>query len=194
MKAGGRYNMEMESAVKTELNVKTRIKTLYFFLYEMVDAFGADNAALDTIQKGVLDRQVVREIIINYHNNSNEIIGRVVIDINWEKHNLLASTDQGSLFRLDPQKTVRSQISDLSEIIISHVNKLRSEYKVTHITTNYEYIKEVEDDPEKNREVMRYLRHIYGDHKTERIQPVFNQALSWMIDRLSEVTITVANK
>lgn len=186
--------MEVKSGVKTGLNVKTRIETLYFFLYEMADAFGADNGALDSIKKGVLDRQVLRKIIINYHNNSDEVIGRVVIDIDWEKHKFLASTDQGSLFQLDPQKTIRSQISDLSEIIISHVNKLRSEYKVTRITTNYKYIKEIESDSAKNKEVMKYLGHVYGDHNTERIQPVFNQTLSWMIDKLSEVTVTVTNK
>ena len=186
--------MDVKSGVKTGVNVKTRIETLYFFLYEMVDAFGADNGALDTIQKGVLERQVLRKIIINYHNNSDEIIGRVLIDIDWEKHKFLASTDQGSLFRLDPQKTIRSQISDLSEIIISHVNKLRSEYEVTHITTNSRYIKEIESDSTKNREVMKYLGHVYGDHADERIQPVFNQTLSWIIDKLSEVTVTVSNK
>ena len=194
MKVGGHYNMDVEAGIKSGLNVKTRIETLYFFLYEMADAFGVDNRALDTIKKGVLDRQVVRKIIINYPNSSDEVIGRVVIDIDWEKHKFLASTDQGSLFRLDPQKTIRSQISDLSEIIISHVNKLRAEYRVKYITTNYRYIKEIEYDSAKNREVMKYLGHVYGDHQAEKIQPVFNQTLSWMIDKLSEVTVTVANK
>ncbi len=186
--------MEVKSDVRTGLSVKTRIETLYFFLYEISDAFGVNNEALNTIQKGVLDRQLVRRIIINYHNSNDEVLGRVVIDIDWEKHKFLASTDQGSLFRLDPQKTIRSQISDLSEIIISHVNKLRSEYNVTHVTTNYRYLKEIESDSTKNRETMKYLGHTYVDHKTEKIQPVFNQTLSWMIDRLSEVTITVMNK
>lgn len=186
--------MEVKSGVKAGLNVKTRIQTLYFFLYEMADAFGVDNAALDTIQKGILDKQVVRKIIINYHNNSDEIIGRVTIDIDWEKHKFLASTDQGSHFGLDPKKTIRSQISDLSEIIIDHVNKLRSEHNVKHISTNYRYIKEIESDSEKNKETMKYLGHTYGEHKTEKIEPVFNQTLSWMIDRLMEVTMTVENK
>lgn len=186
--------MEVKSNVKTELNVKTRIETLYFFLYEMADAFGVDNGALETIQKGVLDRQIVRKIIINYHNSSDEVIGQVVIDIDWGKHKFLASTDQGSLFRLDPKKTIRSQISDISEIIISHINMLRSEYNVTHITTNYRYIEEIESNSAEMKETMRYLGHVYGDHKTEKIQPIFNQTLSWMIDRLSEVTITVTNK
>ncbi len=186
--------MEIKSGVKTGLNVKTRIQTLYFFLYEMADAFGVDNAALDTIQKGILDKQVVRKIIINYHNNSDEVIGRVTIDIDWEKHEFLASTDQGSHFGLDPQKTIRSQISDLSEIIIAHVNKLRSEHNVKHISTNYRYIKEIESDPQKNNETMKYLGHVSGRHKTQKIEPVFNQTLSWMINRLMEVTMTVENK
>lgn len=186
--------MEVTTGVKTEVNVKTRIETLYFFLYEMADAFGVDNAALDTIEKGVLDKQIVRRMIINYHNNNDEVIGRVTIDIDWEKHRFLASTDHGSHFRLDPKKTIRSQISELSEIIISHVNKLRSEYDVIKVTTNYRYLKEIETDSEKNRETMKYFGHIYGEHKTEKIEPVFSQTLEWMIDNLSEVTIKVANE
>lgn len=186
--------MEMRAGVKTGLNVKTRIKTLYYFLYEMADAFGAGNGALDSIKKGVLDRQIIREITINYHDKSDEVIGRVVIEIDWEKHKFLASTEQGAFFKLDPQKTVRSQISDLSEIIISHVKMLRSEYKVTRVTTNYRYIKEIEADATKYKDAMEYLGHGYGKQKVENIQPVFNQTLSWMLDKLNEVTITVANK
>lgn len=192
MKVGGHYDMDVQT--KVNANVKTRIETLYWFLYEMADAFGVDNGALNTIQKGVLDRQVVRKININYHNSSDEIIGRVVIDIDWEKHKFLASTDQGSFFKFDPQKTIRSQISELSEIIISHVNKLKSEYNVSHITTNYRYIEEIESDATKNKETMEYLGHIPSTHQVEKIEPVFNQTLSWMIDQLAEVTITVKNK
>lgn len=184
----------MKTGVKADLSVKTRIEALYYFIYEMSDAFGVNLSGLETIRKGVFEKQLVRKIIVNYYNEKDEVVGRVTIDIDWEKHEFLASTDYGSTFRLDPKKAVKSQISELSEIIISHVNKMRKTYHVKKVVTRFRYIEQIESDPEKNRETMKYLGHVYGENDIEKIEPIFNQTLSWVIDQLSEVSITVANK
>jgi len=66
--------------LNTELSVKTRLETLYYFVYEMAESFGADDA-LDSIKKGILDRKVIGEIIINYKDGSNVVVGQATIKI-----------------------------------------------------------------------------------------------------------------
>lgn len=184
----------MDMNMKTKVDTKTRVETLYYFIYEMSDAFGADLSCLESIKKGVLERQVLSQIYLNYLNKNGEIIGQVIIDIDWEKHKLLATTDYGSTFQLDPQKSVKGQISEMSDIIISHVNMIRKTHKVIRVSSSFRYLKEIESDPVKNKEVMAYLGHEYGKKRKEKMDPVFNQTLTWMIDKLNEVTITVSNK
>lgn len=183
----------MDVGVKSAVNVTTRIQTLYYFIYEMADAFGVESSSLNTLEKGILERKILRKMIINYHNENDEIVGRVSIEIDWDKHEFLASTDYGSSFQLDPNKSVKNQISSMCDIIISHVNMLRTSYNVKRISTQWRYIKEIEKEPSKNKEAMEYLGHVYVGKKVEKIERVFNQTLSWMIDQLNEVTITVSS-
>lgn len=185
--------MELNSGVKAGINVATRIETLYYFIYEMADAFGVEYSGLHTLTKGILERKIVRKMIINYHNEKDEIVGRVTISIDWEKHEFLASTDYGSSFQLNPTKSIKSQVSELADIIISHVDNLRESYNVKRVSTQWRYIKEIEKDSSKNKEAMEYLGHAYGGPQIEKKEPVFNQTLSWLIDQLSEITITVSN-
>lgn len=185
--------MDIKSEVKVGVNITTRIKTLYYFLYEMADAFGVDSYGLNTLTKGILEHKIVRKMIINYHNEADEVVGRVTISIDWEKHEFLASTDYGSFFQLDPNKSVRSQITDLSEVIISHVEMLKASCNVKRVSTQWRYIKEIEKDFEKNKETMEYLGHTYVGKQIERNKPVFNQTLSWMIEQLNEITIEISS-
>ena len=118
----------MDTKLQTGVDVKSRIETLYYFLYEIVESFGVnDRDVFDTIKKGILDNQMLKEIYIYYKNNKKNV-AKITISIDWEEHRLRASTESGDTFELDPNKSIVSQISEISDIIIEHVENLMKNY------------------------------------------------------------------
>lgn len=180
--------------IRTKTAVMTRLKVLYSYVYEMAAAFGVDESALITIKKGILDKQILESIHINFMNESNTVIGRVVIDIDWEEHRLRASSDYGSTIELDPTQPISHQLTDLADIIINHVEKMKEKYEVKQIDTTYTYVPEIRNDANKLKETRKYFGHVAARERRKRIEPVFNETLSCVIDKLSEVIITVEEK
>ena len=182
---------ELGLKTETKLGVKTRLETLYYFVYEMAQGFGVNDDALDDITKGILNRRILSEVIIKYYDNNNIVVGRVTIKINWEKHELLASTDYGASFTLDASKSVRSQVSKVSDIIIEHVSNMRTALRITKIKTSYQYINEIQSDHDKYQEAMRYMGHHIDEKDKVAITKDFTSSLEWLCDKLKEIKIVV---
>ena len=181
-----------DSKISLEPHVMTRLVTLYYYIYEMAQSFGVEPNTLDTIEKGILQRRILREIIIYYENANNAIVGRITIQIDWEKHKLLASSDYGSLFALDPRKSLLSQVSEVSQIIIEHVKNMRQALGIKEISTSYRYIPEIERDELKYKEAMQYLgHHIPKEDAQTSIQKEFASSIEWLCDKLKELKIII---
>lgn len=184
----------MEVRVKSTVNVTSRLKTLYYVIYEMAEAFGADEDALNTIEKGVLRQQVLQKIVINYINVRGDVIGRVTLAIDWEEHRLRASTDYGCKFELIPGKSVRSQISEVSDKIIDHVNCMRSSMDIRKITTRYYFTDDIYSDKERLRNTREYMGLKGGEKLPEKIDPVFEETFRCIFSKLGELSISVSER
>jgi len=180
---------ELGTRLDTKVNVKTRLETLYYFIYEMAQSFGVNDDALDDITKGILQKKILNEITINYKNHDDVIVGRVIIKIDWDKHTLLASTDYGASFTLDSTKSVRSQVSEISDIIIEHVRNMRHALKIKKISTTYRYIPEIRNDKVKYKEAQQYMGHVTLNGEKVNIQIEFSSSIEWLCDKLKEVKI-----
>jgi hypothetical protein len=177
--------------VETKTGIKSRLETLYYFVYEMAQSFGVSDSSLESIKKGILDRKIISEIVIKYFNNRNVVVGRVKIKINWEKHELMATTDYGAFFTFDTSKSIRSQVSEVSDIIIEHVTNMRNALKIVKIESNFVYTDEITNDASKNKEAMKYLGHVYGSFDKESITKDFTSSMEWLCDKLREVKIII---
>ncbi|MFR1518813.1 MAG: hypothetical protein ACLSVG_08590 [Clostridia bacterium] len=183
---------ELGTKLDTKLNTKTRLETLYYFVYEMAQSFGVYDDDLDSITKGILQRRILSQITVNYKNSDDVIVGRVTIKIDWDKHTLLASTDYGSTFTLDPAKSIRSQISEVSDIIIEHVNNMQRDLKIKKVDTTFRYLSQ--DDPIKLQEDMKYLGHVFATSDIKiSIQKEFTSSIEWLCGKLNEVKIITEN-
>lgn len=187
------YMAMINTGVETGIGVKTRLETLYYFIYEMAQNFGVDDAALDSITKGILKRKVIKTIYINYFRDKT-IVGRVTIDIDWGKHALLASTDYGATFSLDTTKSIRSQLTEVSDIIIQHVKKMEEALGVTQIGTSYHYVDELTKDEETHAEARKYMGHVPTGKEDVAIEKGFTKAIEFICDKLREVKIQVEHK
>ncbi|MDA8222491.1 hypothetical protein [Desulfosporosinus sp.] len=182
---------EIRTRLDTKVNVKTRLETLYYFIYQMSQSFGVDDSDLDSITKGVLNKRILSEITINYKDKDDVIVGRVKIKIDWEKHELLASTDYGASFTLDPSKSVRSQVSEVSDVIIEHVKNMRNALRIKSIETTFLYIPEIRNDETKNKDALLFLGHVTIEKANISIQKEFVSSIEWLCDKLKEVKVIV---
>ena len=176
---------------KQNLNVLTRLHALYYYVYEMAKAFGVNEVALDTIEKGIRDRQIVKRIIIKYRDSNNVVLGKIIIAIDWERHFVLAQTDDGKSFTVNANKSIHSRISALSDIIIDHVTCMRKSLPIKRITTSYDYVDEITNDKEKHAAARAYLGHVAGTADQEDIQVEFTHTFEHIAQHLEEVSIKI---
>ena len=185
-------NNEVGLHPEMSLKVRTRLHVLYSYVYEMAEAFGADESCLESIEKGIHQRHIIREIIIKYRNEDRVVLGKVIISVDWEQHYVLASTDDGKSFNLNPDKSIRSQISEVADIIIDHVNCLRNSLPIKYITTSYRYVDDIEKDKEKNESAMSFFFFFYASKPdSEYIQEEFTHTIEYIAKHMKEVCITV---
>ena len=149
--------MGMDIKVKPQLEVRSRLQVLYYVVREITEGFGASSQALETIKKGVLDQQVIEKIFINYLDDKGRLVGRVVIAIDWERHEVLASSSEGKEFRINSSRSVSEQISKVYQILVEHTKKLRQAFDVKEIEVRYSYTSEVWNNKSKLKEVREYL-------------------------------------
>ena len=136
-----------------------RIRVLHNVTKERAEGFGCERTSLDIIEKGIVQRQLIEEISINYLDGANKLVGRVTIEIDWKKHRVLAlaDTDKGRSFEINSGQSVNKQISMIYPKIVEHTKNLREAYKIEKIETRYGYTSGVWNDPMKLAEARKFL-------------------------------------
>jgi hypothetical protein len=179
--------------VTTQIQTKTRLETLYYFIYEIAESFGVTSDDLICITKGVLEQRILAEIIINYKNSSNVVVGRITIKIDWEKHVLYTSSDYGAFFDIDMSKSVRSQIAAVSEVIEDHVKCMKKALGICRAECVYIYINEIASDPVRHQKAREYMGHVPSTEEKVMLQKEFKSSVEWLCGRLRELKIIIEN-
>ena len=97
-------------ASSIDVRVMPRLEILYYFVYELAERFGAEEDVLEAIKTGILDNQILEQVSIRYKDNKNIVVGKIIIDIDWEKHFCLAKTETGKQFEIDMSKSIVENI------------------------------------------------------------------------------------
>lgn len=163
--------MGVEIEVSPKLEVLSRLRVLYHVVHELARGFGLEEY-LETVKKGILERQVLAEIIINYLNADSKLVGRVTISIDWDKHRALARSDSGKSFEVDTTKSISEQISRLYPLLVAHTEELRKAFDVREITVRYQYTPDVWADERKLAEVRKFLGTSPGKELTWAESPL----------------------
>lgn len=81
--------------VNTDANLRIHLRVLIGVLYEMTKVCGVEIG--DDLDKGVLERDVIERITITFKDKNNIGKARVIFKINWDKLELLAQTEDGTV-------------------------------------------------------------------------------------------------
>jgi hypothetical protein len=141
--------MESKLMVKTDIQVKTRLETLYLYIFEFLQSFGANSDCFETLRKGILEKRILKAIHVKFKNKDSVIVGEIVIEIDWDKYELLAKTNYGATFTFDTNKSLREQLLDITIKLDAHIKKIKKEFNVVNISTSYKYLDDIRKDLKK---------------------------------------------
>ncbi len=177
--------------VKPKLMVVPRINVLTTAISEFAAAFGANSDCIESIKKGVLEKQILKKVYLSYYNKQN-FVGRITLEIDWNMHRVMLNSSDGKTFNLRTDCSVIQQLDSASNEIIQHVERMKDACGVTRIKSSYDYADEYNSDPKKKREAMSFLGHQYGDFDvTAKASEEFKTHISFIAGKLKELKITV---
>ena len=77
------------------LNARLRLNAIAGVLDEMTQVCGV--TITDDLRKGVVERDVIKTIVVSFMDSPTNICARIRFEINWERLEFLAKTDEGQV-------------------------------------------------------------------------------------------------
>lgn len=151
--------------VNTDANLRIHLRVLIGVLYEMTKVCGVEIG--DDLEKGVLERDIIERITITFKDKNNIGKARVIFKIDWNKLELLAKTEDGTVLYKGKDFSngfCNSLDPELFNILKLHVKKLRKQFDISSIVCQFGYRDKYTKTDTLNRESMKYMGHVTGDH------------------------------
>ena len=156
--------MSIKIKTKPEILLRSRLEILHGIVKELTEGFLGDLRSheniLQTLQKGIIERQILSCISFYYLNSDEELEGKIKVEIDWRQHQVSATTEAGKQFSMDRSKSIRDQISGIYSIVLQHTDELKKALGVVEVRVHYRYKPEIERDPEKDTEALAFLGHV----------------------------------
>ena len=184
--------MGINLKVAPRLKTLSRLRVLHDVTSELAGSLGAQASALEIIKKGVLERQLIDDIFLYYYSTDGEGVCCVTLSIDWDKHEIYASSDEGSRFSLDPELSIAEQLAKIFPILTNHVMKMCNHYHVTTIKAHFGYRPEVWSDPQKLAETRAYLG--LGPAETPKFASNLRYEEKFCADTLRELGFKVEHR
>lgn len=172
--------------VDSMVKVMPRIETLYYFVYELAECFHADQNTLASIKTGILDNQILERITIKYLNKLGEIIAELKIEIDWEKHYLLAKTEEGKNIPIDMSKSVVDNIVGWKKYVVAHVEEIMRQFGAHDVKSTYIYRHPITENETAYQQALEIMNHILVTESTpSAIDPVLQSKLSNTLQKVT---------
>jgi hypothetical protein len=156
--------MSIKIKTKPEILLRSRLEVLHGIVKELTEGFLGDLRShediLQTLQKGIIEHQILQCITFYYLNSDEELEGKIKVEIDWRQHQVFATTEAGKQFSIDRSKPIRDQISGIYSIVLQHTDELKKALGVVEVRVHYRYRPEIERDPEKDAEALALLGHV----------------------------------
>lgn len=177
----------LHSDAESMIKVMPRIETLYYFVYELAQCFHADEDTLDSIKTGILDNQILSTIYLKYVNSSGEKVAGVTINIDWDKHKMLAKTNSGKNISIDMRKSVVDNIVGWRKYIVTHIDTIMKQYGVVRVKSKYNYRESITSVEAEYKNALTIMNHVLA---TDTTTDVVNPNLQCELDKALKAVLT----
>ena len=171
--------IKLYSDVGSMTKVMPRIEALYYFIYELAQSFYADEETLNSIKNGVLDNQILSEIHLKYINANGEKVAGVIINIDWNKHKMLAKTDSGKTISVDMERSIVDNIVGWRKYIVAHIDAIMKQYDVASVRSHYKYRDSITSVKSEYDNALAIMNHVC---LTDNIPNAINSNLQSKLD------------
>ena len=135
--------MEMDllpPKLSIDFDIELKLTIIAGILNEITKACGVNIA--EALQKGIIDRDVIKRITISFHSAPKKIEGQIIIEIDWEKFEFLAKTDKGDILfkNVDINKNICNQLDKaLYDFLKCYVARIKEKHNITDVVVRYHY-------------------------------------------------------
>lgn len=179
--------------VNLNLKIMVRIQVLYEVVKQFSSDLGFPEAQEKILKKGIEERQILREVILYYMKDNGKAGSWVSFEIDWEKHQMLVNTEGRKEITINKNMTLLDQFAQWSECIVKYIDDMKRALEITDIQVIYRYRKEINQDPEKQKEADEFLGLKTTTEEIEMDSSVGNQLreMSFESEFLSELKISI---
>lgn len=154
-----------KAIVNIDANLRIHLRVLIGVLYEMTKVCGVEIG--EDLERGILERDVIERITITFKDKNDIGRARVIFKINWEKLELLAKTEDGTVLYKGKDFSngfCNSLDSELFKMLKLHVKKLRKQFDITSVVCQFGYRSKYNITDAIHQETRKYMRHVAGDY------------------------------
>ncbi len=181
--------------LRTNINIETqvRIHVLYDVIENLAKNFNFPDV-YNTLYKGIVDKQIIKTINAYYIDATQDIVGQVSFDIDWNKHEVFASTSTGERITLSKDKSLTEQFADWSQDIFKYVDDMQKALNVNKVKVTYLFRDEIYNDKKAHDEAMSFLGlvDVYDDFSISKSKgKKFEREMSLVSQMLPELRINI---
>ena len=143
-----------------KVNVKIRLNILAGVLDELTKACGISIES--DLRKGIVDRDVIQQIIVSFYDAPKHVCGQIIFDIDWKRFEFLARTDEGKVLysNIDTSKNLSSQLDKtLYDAVKVYVNRTKRKYKVKKVECSFVYNEKYRKTDAIHDAARKYMGH-----------------------------------
>lgn len=174
----------------TNVEVLSRLELLFATISNFASAFGADKACLNSIEKGVKERQIIEEIKLYYYDKDDKIQGFISLKIDWNKYELNIMDDKNKNFKVDRDKSLLEQLDQAIPEIIKHVNRMRENLGIKKVRSTFNYTPYFSTG-EKYKEALNFLGHVKAKEGEFAINEKLTKSIKIILSPLNELEINI---
>ncbi len=149
--------------ITPDLNLKMRIRILAQVILDLAKTCQVSKTDLEyCIRKGIIEKPIIEKIFISFVDDSNITKGEIIFEIDWEKLEFLAKTNENITIinKIDLNKLLAPQLdpalySELTKFVI----RLKKKYRIQRTIISYRYRYEYMKNESILNQTREYLHH-----------------------------------
>jgi hypothetical protein len=135
--------------VPVAIEILTRKQALFHVVSEFALKILENDSLGQSIKKGILEKEIIEEISFCMLNLEKKIVAKIKLEIDWERHQIKARSEDGNKFKISKNKSVAMQLLSIAESLSTLIDDAKKHYGKISIETTFKYRDELRGDPGK---------------------------------------------
>ena len=164
--------------LKIDINTEIRLRVLAGVLYELTEACGVHIE--NDVMKGIVERDIIKEIIISFRDSEDVSHGRIRFIIDWNKFELVVKTDNSTeVYKgIDFSKGYCNALDKkIMDVLRVHVKELRRVYNIRYVHCSFRYQEKYVETEKIHDAARTFMKHVPAEKEVVTPDGEFKKSL-----------------